>query len=100
MYKASDYKRGDFRRILVVLVAIEDLKEPTLSNICERTGLDNQTVRTQLRRAQGQFGVKIGRDGVHYVIDCIGPVIRMTGARKALTGELGDVTQTEVPLPD
>lgn len=79
------YPKRDFRRVLLVLAAIVELRrEATLVRIVARTGLDNRSVTRLIAIAQEQFGVTIKKPGVVYRIVSWGGVIRPSGAMAAL----------------
>lgn len=87
------YPKGDLRRMLAVLGAIDSLGEgASMSNIGLLTGLDRRTVCTQVEIARQQAAVQIvtwtrikGRIMIFYVEDW-GPYIQQSGAKLALDG--------------
>ncbi|KGH30835.1 hypothetical protein P353_08215 [Comamonas testosteroni] len=81
------YPKGDLRRMLVVLGAI-DAGSNTLVQIAAATGLDKKTITALLEQAVEQARVNLKKDGAVYVIEDWGPVLRKEGATKALTGAL------------
>ena len=85
------YPKGDLRRMLCVLAALDD-SETTLVQIARRTGLDKKTVQNLLFQAGAQAGVVIVKDGPSYAVADWGPVIKSSGARKALQGALNAPT--------
>nr|WP_019364791.1 helix-turn-helix domain-containing protein [Pseudomonas luteola] len=96
MLSAPAYHKGDLRRMLIVLAAIETLEEPSFAGVAEATGLDFKTVNDLLTKAQEQAGVviektKISHRHVRYAITDWGPVIKKSGAIMAFKGELGSV---------
>lgn len=82
------YPKGDLRRMLAVLAAIDSLDNPTLVRIVARTGIDKKTVTHLIEQARVQAGVEIDKNGPVYQLVEWGPVIKKTGARLALTGAL------------
>jgi hypothetical protein len=88
MEQAPHYPKGDFRRTLSVLAAIDALQPATLVKIVERTGIDKKTVTSLIEQARIQIGVTISKNGAVYAIEDWGPVIKKTGAKMALTGAL------------
>lgn len=82
------YPKGDLRRMLLVLAAIDDLPGATLVKIAERTGLDKKTVFNLIHQASVQAHVGIIKTGPVYMITDWGPVIKRAGAKLALTGAL------------
>jgi hypothetical protein len=93
--QAPHYPKGDFRRTLSVLAAIDSLQPATLVKIVERTGIDKKTVTSLIEQARVQIGVGISKNGAVYAIEDWGPVIKKTGARMALTGALNAPTIEE-----
>ncbi|MFI4927880.1 MAG: hypothetical protein ACHP7E_09375 [Burkholderiales bacterium] len=86
----SHYPEGDLRRLLVVLAAIDVLTDATLMRIADLTGLDEPTITTLIAMAVQQAGVKIEKDGAAYRLVNWGPVIKRSGAKLALAGELAN----------
>lgn len=82
------YPKGDLRRMLCVLAAIDSLDNPTLVRIVERTGIDKKTVTHLIEQARVQASVEIEKNGPLYKLIKWGPVIKKEGAKKALTGAL------------
>ena len=84
---APKYPKGDLRRMLAVLGAI-DAGHCTLVQIVAATGLDKKTVTALVAQAGEQARVSITKSGATYSIQAWGPVIKKEGAKKALTGAL------------
>lgn len=77
------YPKGDLRRLLAVLGAIDQLADPTLSNISTSLGFGptgGHTVKRLMEQASEQAGVKISRTGFTYRIDDWGPALVRAGA--------------------
>jgi len=85
---APKYKKGDLRRMLMVLGAIHEAGEASLVQLVSRTGLDNKTVSDLILKAQEQAGVQVTKTGSKYSIDGMGPVLKTSGCKLALTGAL------------
>lgn len=81
------YPKGDLRRMLAVLGAIE-AGHCTLVKIVAATGLDKKTVTTLITQAGEQAHVLISKSGASYSIEAWGPVLKKEGAKKALIGAL------------
>lgn len=80
------YPKGDLRRLLAVLGAIDQLAHPTLSNISVALGFGptgGHTVKRLMEQASEQAGVKISRTGFVYRIDDWGPALARDGALMA-----------------
>lgn len=88
MTDVVSYPKGDLRRMLCVLAAIDTIPEATLVKVVARTGLDKKTVTNLIAQASEQAGVKITKAGPVYTLDDWGPVFKRTGAKMALTGAL------------
>ncbi|WP_321944024.1 hypothetical protein [Paraburkholderia tropica] len=82
------YPKGDLRRMLSVLSAIDSPAGATVAQVSTVTGLSRQTVTDLIQGAAQQAGVRIRKSGSVYQIVDWGPVIRKSGAALALTGEL------------
>ena len=84
---APQYPKGDLRRMLAVLGAIE-AGYCTLVQIVVATGLDKKTITSLIVQASEQASVNISKIGAKYSIDAWGPVLKKEGAKKALSGAL------------
>ena len=82
------YPKGDLRRMLSVLGAIDTLQNATLVRIAEMTGIDKKTITNLIEQAREHAGVKIEKSGPIYTVTDWGPVIKKTGAKMSLTGAL------------
>ncbi|WKK90516.1 hypothetical protein QY917_05035 [Diaphorobacter sp. C33] len=85
--RAPQYPKGDLRRMLAVLGAI-DAGHCTLVQIVAATGLDKKTVTSLVAQAGEQACVFISKSGASYSIEAWGPVLKKEGAKKAWTGAL------------
>ena len=83
------YSRGEMRRLLAVLGAINRPQGARLVEIAKATGLDNKTVTLLIGQAGTQAGVTIRTDDATYRITDWGLAIRPEGARLALDGHFG-----------
>ena len=90
MAERPDYHKGDLRRLLAVVSAIDSTSRATLVRVAERTGIDKKTVTYLIEKARAQAGIVIAKVGSQYLIEDWGPVIKRASAKLALTGELGD----------
>ena len=86
------YPKGDLRRMLVVLAAVDRPGGATLVQIVARTGVDKKTVTRLVEQARSQAGVRIEKTGAVYSISDWGPLFKRGGAKMALTGALGAPT--------
>jgi hypothetical protein len=84
----SAYPKGDLRRLLAVLGAIEETEQATLVKVVARTGLDKKTVTHLVAQAREQANVEIGKVGPVYTVEDWGPVIQPEAGRLALQGAL------------
>lgn len=78
------YKKGDLRRMLLVLACIDKLPCATLVRISQMSGLDKKTVIYLVDQAIEEAGVAINKDGPVYSIENWGPVIKRNGAKMTL----------------
>jgi hypothetical protein len=80
------YPKGDFRRLLAVLAAIDGDEGATLVQIVAKTRLDKKSVTHLIAQAREQAGVNITKTGPTYHIADWGEIIKRAGAKKVLTG--------------
>lgn len=92
MNEVAQYPKGDLRRMLSVLAAIDSMQDATLVKIVAKTKIDKKTVTNLIEQARVQAGVSVVKTGPVYVIDDWGPVIKKTGAKMCLTGALNAPT--------
>lgn len=78
------YLKGDLRRMLAVLAAIDLIPDASLVKIAARTGLDKKTVTHLVEQAREQAGVIVTKNGPVYTLDSWGPIIQRSGALEAL----------------
>lgn len=86
------YPKGDLRRMLVVLAAMDLPQGASLVQIAERTGLDKKSVTRLIEQAREQAGVVVLKKGAVYKVENWGPVVKKAGAKLALTGALNAPT--------
>lgn len=86
MTDVVSYPKGDLRRMLSVLAAIDSVPDATLVKVVARTGLDKKTVTNLIAQAGEQAEVKIIKTGPVYTLEDWGPVFKRSGAKMALTG--------------
>lgn len=97
----ATYPKGDLRRMLAVLAAIEATPDATLVKVAARTGLDKKTVTHLVAQAGEQVGVTLSKTGPIYTLDDWGPVFNPAGAHQALAGALkAPDTRTSTGGPD
>lgn len=85
MAEKMGYLKGDLRRMLCVLAAIDLLGERAgLHKISMIAKLDRRTTQTQINQACEQAGVVIDKSEAGYRIVDWGPIIKASGARKVL----------------
>jgi 2-C-methyl-D-erythritol 4-phosphate cytidylyltransferase len=88
MTDVVSYPKGDLRRMLSVLAAIDSMPDATLVKVVARTGLDKKTVTNLIAQASEQAGVNITKVGPVYTLVNWGLIIKRSGAKMALTGAL------------
>jgi hypothetical protein len=86
MTDVVNYQKGDLRRMLSVLAAIDSIPDATLVKVVAKTGLDKKTVTNLITQAREQAGVEIIKSGPAYTLESWGPIIKRTGAKMVLTG--------------
>lgn len=84
LVQAPLYAKGDLRRTLAVLGAIDENKGATLVQIARRTGLDNRSVIHLIEKSQIEAGVVIRKDGPVYTLVDLGPVFKPSSIQNAL----------------
>ena len=92
MADTKQYPKGDLRRMLAVLAAIDTPQGASLVRIAADTGLDKKTVTSLIEQARTQADVAIEKDGVIYRVSNWGRIIKRAGAKMALTGALNAPT--------
>ncbi|SOY76820.1 conserved hypothetical protein [Cupriavidus taiwanensis] len=90
--EVPQYPRGDLRRMLAVLAAIDEIPDATLVKVAARSGIDKKTVTMLVRQAAEQAAVRIEKLGPVYRLTDWGPVLKKSGAKIALTGALAAPT--------
>ena len=88
MTKTPQYPKGDLRRMLAVLAAIDTPQGSSLVRIVADTGLDKKTVTGMIEQARVQADVSIDKSGAIYRITDWGRVIKKSGAKLSLIGAL------------
>ncbi|MEM5405866.1 MULTISPECIES: hypothetical protein [Paraburkholderia] len=78
------YPKGDLRRMLTVLAAIDVLPVATIQLVAEAVGLDRRTVKHLIDQAREEACVSIRKDGSVYSIINWGPLLRKDAAIRAL----------------
>lgn len=83
-----NYPKGDLRRMLTVLAAIDSMPDATSVKVAAKTGLDKKTVTHLIVQAREQAGVNITKNGPVYALEDWGPVIKQEGAKTVSTAAL------------
>lgn len=82
------FPRGDVRRLLRLALAMAELEHPTLNALATETGHHKQTILDDVPRLREQLGVHVVKDGSVYRLVDWGPVIKKTGIKKLLQGQI------------
>lgn len=88
MSKVSSYPKGDLRRMLAVIAAVDCTPDATLAKVVAKTALDKKTVSNLIAKAAVQAEVLIVKTGPFYVLHSWGPIINRDGAQLALAGSV------------
>jgi hypothetical protein len=88
MNNVVSYPKGDLRRMLSVLAAIDTIPNASLVKIAERTGIDKKTVINLIGQAGDQAGVQVAKTGPVYTLEDWGPIFKRAGAKMVLAGTL------------
>lgn len=78
------YPKGDLRRMLMVLAAIEADPGITVARVAAQTSLARKTVQDLIEQAIEQAAVVIEKRGSGYFLSGWGPVFQADGARLVL----------------
>jgi hypothetical protein len=84
------YPKGDLRRMLAVLAAIDSIPDATVVKIKVRTGIDNKTIINLIVQAGEQAGVQVTKTGSVYTLEDWGPIFKRAGAKMVLAGALAE----------
>lgn len=84
--KPKPFPKGDVRRYITLLSAIERLGEPTLVQLERETGHNRGTIPADIEKIREQLCVDIVKDGACYRIENMGPLLIVTGIIKCLQG--------------
>lgn len=88
MTNIPQYPKGDLRRMLAVLAAIDTPQGSSLVRIAAETGLDKKTVTGMIEQARTQADVSIEKDGPIYRVTDWGRIIKKSGVKLSLSGGL------------
>lgn len=78
------YPKGDLRRMLMVLAAMDSIPDATQAKMAARTGLDKRTVIHLISQASEQAGVVVKKEGPVYTLEGWGPILNPAGAYMTL----------------
>lgn len=84
--KVIQYKKGDLRRLIVVIGAINELGEASLVEIERFTGHNKGTIPTDIEKIREQLGVNIVKNGAKYSVNNWGDLLKQKGIKKVLYG--------------
>lgn len=82
------YPRGDVRRLFRLALAMAEVERPTLNALAAETRHHKQTILDDMTRLREQLGIQVEKDGVEYRLIDWGPVVKKTGVKKFLQGQL------------
>ena len=82
------YPRGDVRRLLRLALAMAEVERPTLNALAAETGHHKQTILDDVPRLREQLGVQVEKDGSEFRLVDWGPILKKTGVKKFLLGQL------------
>lgn len=85
----TQFPRGDVRRLLRLALAMTEVERPTLNALASETGHHKQTILDDVLRLREQLGIRIEKEGAEYRLVDWGPVVKKTGIKKLLQGQLG-----------
>lgn len=88
------WPKGDLRRMLVVLVAIDrasDRGGASLLEMVEQTGMDKRTITHQMEAAVAQAGVILQKTGARWRIASWGPMLHRQGVMDCFGAHLKDL---------
>lgn len=85
----QQFPRGDVRRLLRLALAMTEVERPTLNALAAETGHHKQTILDDMPRLREQLGVQVEKEGAEYRLVGWGPVVKKTGIKKLLQGQMG-----------
>lgn len=85
-YGVPQYPKGDARRLLVLLAAIDALPRATITTLATRTGLNKGTIAIDIGKLRSQYGVEIDFRDHAYEIRDWGSLLRRSGVNQLLKG--------------
>lgn len=77
----AQYPKGDVRRALAVIAAIDYLQGATLVELARFTGYNKGSLPGYLQQAEDQMGVTINKAGPRYRLASWGPMLNAEGVR-------------------
>lgn len=80
------YPKGDARRLMVLVAAIDIMERPTLNSIARYTSWNKGSVFRDIDKVQRELGVTIEKNGPVYSIQAWGDRVNREGVIKCLTG--------------
>lgn len=83
------YPRGDVRRLFRLALAMVEVERPTLNALAAETGHHKQTILDDVTRLREQLGIVVEKEGFEYRLVDWGPVVKQSGVKKFLQGQLG-----------
>jgi hypothetical protein len=86
--RVAQYPKGHTGRLLVVLAAIHKLERPTAQSVADFTGLSKGNIDSYVDRIRDELGARIIKDDAVYVLEDIGPIVKVGGLNKALDGSI------------
>lgn len=85
-FGVPQYPGHDTRHLFVLLSAIDLLERPTVSAIADLTGMDKESIDSEVQRLREELGVTLHKVGEVYHIESWGDVLKKEGVTRYLKG--------------
>lgn len=82
------YPKGDIRRPLTMLAAIDHLQGATLVELARFTGFNKGSLPGYIQQVEEQLGVSINKAGPSYRLESWGPLLNAEGVRALVVAKL------------
>ncbi len=86
-FGVPQYPHDDARRLFVLASAIDLLERPTPAAIGDLTGIDKDSIDSELDKLREQYGMVIHKFGEIYRIESWGKVLNKESVAKAMKAE-------------
>lgn len=81
------YPKGDVRRPLAVMAALDSMGSASLSDLANFTGYNKGSIPAYVQVLRSQFGVAVNKSGSRYMIESWGTLLNPQGVRQLISGQ-------------